>query len=63
MADLITVQDNSTGDPILLNRDMIVNGRQLKDTKRGGFYSSFDLANGNSISVRGTWSRSPRRPE
>lgn len=51
MADLIIVHDKGSGDPILLNRDTIVKGREYKQHGKGNA-TSLDLLAGKSVVVQ-----------
>ncbi len=51
MAELIILHELSSGDPILLNRDAIVKGREHKD-QASGVYASLELTNEKAVTVR-----------
>jgi hypothetical protein len=53
MADLIIVHELGSGEPILLNSDAIVKGREHNDAAHG-IYSSLDLIDGKSVTIRGS---------
>ncbi len=53
MADLIIVHELGSGEPILLNPTAIVKGREHNDPAHG-IYSSLELIEGKSVTVRGS---------
>ena len=53
MADLIIVHELGSGEPILLNSAAIVKGREHNDAAHG-IYSSLDLIDGKSVTIRGS---------
>jgi hypothetical protein len=53
MADLIVVHELGSGEPILLNCEAIVQGREHNDPAHG-IYISLELIDGKSITVRGS---------
>jgi hypothetical protein len=52
MSELIIVHEQDSGDPILLNRNAIVHGREYKQHTKKGTATSLELVGGKSLIVQ-----------